>query len=158
MFSCGWAASIHQCLIGQRLTSGVPMAPPGSTPRMSLRNLQKALARAEIVMSLPDPERTQLWPIGGDDFEDWGSDYPHSESTFPQSRKILQRGQDRRRQHRSRVQIWHGEADRFPMMFGAGLARLLPDLEGTATGATAVGCRLVTASKQLFAKRLFHGR
>jgi hypothetical protein len=42
------------------------------------------------------------------------------------------------------------------MMFGAGLARLFPDLEGTA--ATAVGCRLVTASKQLFAKRLFHGR
>jgi hypothetical protein len=24
-----------------------------------------------------------------DDFEDWGSDYPHSESTFPQSRKIM---------------------------------------------------------------------
>jgi hypothetical protein len=44
------------------------------------------------------------------------------------------------------------------MMFGAGLARLFPDLEGTATAATAVGCRLVTASKQLFAKRLFHGR
>jgi hypothetical protein len=43
----------------------------------------------------------------------WGSDYPHSESTFPQSRKILaeipgrgagrRTGQDRRRQHRPRI-------------------------------------------------------
>ena len=53
----------------------------------------------------------------------WGSDYPHSESTFPQSRKILAeilagragrrtgqacpgpRSGDRRRQHRPRVQF-----------------------------------------------------
>ena len=52
----------------------------------------------------------------------WGSDYPHSELTFPQSRKILaeilagragrRTGQDRRRQHRPRVQFRRGEADR----------------------------------------------
>ena len=45
----------------------------------------------------------------------WGSDYPHSESTFPQSRKILaeilegvpddERSGDRRRQHRPRLQF-----------------------------------------------------
>jgi hypothetical protein len=49
----------------------------------------------------------------------WGSDYPHSESTFPRSRKILARVPDdelakpapdgdpggRRRQHRPRVQF-----------------------------------------------------
>ena len=53
----------------------------------------------------------------------WGSDYPHSESTFPQSRQILAeilaggagrragqacpgpRSGDRRRQHRPRVQF-----------------------------------------------------
>ena len=53
----------------------------------------------------------------------WGSDYPHSESTFPQSRKILAEilagpagrrtgARDRRRQHRPRVQFRRGEADR----------------------------------------------
>jgi hypothetical protein len=51
----------------------------------------------------------------------WGADYPHSESTFPQSRQILAeirgagrrtgqacpgpRSGDRRRQHRPRVQF-----------------------------------------------------
>jgi hypothetical protein len=60
----------------------------------------------------------------------WGSDYPHSESTFPQSRKIPggdpgrragrrtgqacpgPRSGDRRLQHRPRVQFRRGEDDR----------------------------------------------
>ena len=50
----------------------------------------------------------------------WGSDYPHSESTFPRSRKILaeilagvpddEQCEDRRRQHRARAiaSTWRG--------------------------------------------------
>jgi hypothetical protein len=58
----------------------------------------------------------------------WGSDYPYSESTFPQSRKILAESPrgvpndeqakppgpqtwDRRRQHRPRLQFRRGAAD-----------------------------------------------
>ena len=62
----------------------------------------------------------RLRDVIGVDTMMWGSDYPHSESTFPQSRKIpdgdpgrgagQRTGQDRRRQHRSRVQLRYDEA------------------------------------------------
>mgnify|MGYP003694431317 CR=1 FL=1 len=52
----------------------------------------------------------------------WGSDYPHSESTFPQSRKILaeilagvpddEQGEDRGREHRARVRLRRREGRR----------------------------------------------
>ena len=86
--------------------------------------------RRNVVLSLQeDAIGIRLRDVIGVDNMMWGSDYPHSESTFPQSRKSWRRswgragrrtGQacpgprsgDRRRQHRPRVQFRRGEADR----------------------------------------------
>jgi hypothetical protein len=79
--------------------------------------------RRNVVLSFQeDAISIRLRDVIGVDNMMWGSDYPHSESTFPQSRKILAdpgrgaarrtgqacpgpRSGDRRRQYRPRVQI-----------------------------------------------------
>jgi len=72
--------------------------------------------RRNVVLSFQeDAIGIRLRDVIGVDNMMWGSDYPHSESTFPQSRKILaailaggagrRTGQDRRRQHCPRVQF-----------------------------------------------------
>ena len=79
--------------------------------------------RRNVVLSFQeDAIGIRLRDVIGVDNMMWGSDYPHSESTFPQSRKILagilagvpegRPGQDRRRQHRPRLQFRRGAADR----------------------------------------------
>jgi hypothetical protein len=75
--------------------------------------------RRHVVLSFQeDAIGIRLRDVIGVDNMMWGSDYPHSESTFPQSRKILagvpgrRAGQDRRRQYRPHVQISRGAADR----------------------------------------------
>ena len=67
--------------------------------------------RRNVVLSFQeDAIGIRLRDVIGVDNMMWGSDYPHSESTFPQSRKILSpslrgpRSGDRRRQHRPRLQ------------------------------------------------------
>jgi hypothetical protein len=72
--------------------------------------------RRNIVLSFQeDAIGIRLRDIIGVDNMMWGSDYPHSESTFPESRKVLGCRttsrpslprtpiRDRRRQHRPRV-------------------------------------------------------
>jgi hypothetical protein len=80
--------------------------------------------RRNVVLSFQeDAIGIRLRDVIGVDNMMWGSDYPHSESTFPQSRKILAeilagvpeddqakpapdpRSGDRRRQHRPRLQF-----------------------------------------------------
>ena len=81
--------------------------------------------RRNVVLSFQeDAIGIRLHDVIGPDNMMWGSDYPHSESTFPQSRKILAeilkgvragrragqacpgpRSGDRRRQHRPRLQF-----------------------------------------------------
>jgi hypothetical protein len=79
--------------------------------------------RRNVVLSFQeDAIGIRLRDVIGVDNMMWGSDYPHSESTYPQSRTILveycrgdgrrtgqacpgPRSGDRRRQHRPRVQF-----------------------------------------------------
>jgi hypothetical protein len=73
--------------------------------------------RRNVVLSFQkDAIGIRLRDVIGVDNMMWGSDYPYSESMFPQSRKILAEragrrpGQNRRRQHRPRIQFltWRG--------------------------------------------------
>ena len=65
-------------------------ADPSNEEYSKIRHLPERLSSRNVVLSFQeDAIGTRLRDVIGPDTMMWGSDYLHSESTFPQSRKIL---------------------------------------------------------------------